>query len=171
MIRLAIGSLSAIACGLALLVGWELGAFAPNPGPVVAQYHAPPAATAPEATPPDHTNDWLASILARPLFSPDRRPPADGTVVAGGEVAALPRLSGVLVGPFGRSAIFAPDGEKPVIVAEGSRIAAWTVQAIRANTVEVVGPEGKRSLQPSFGNMQAAANPAVPLHVGPSQRQ
>jgi len=76
-----------------------------------------------------------------------------------------------MVGPFGRRAIFAPDGGKPLIVAEGSRIAAWTVQAIRANAVEVVGPDGKRTLEPTFGNMPAAGGPALPQRTGRSRRQ
>ncbi len=165
MIRLVIGGLSVIACGLAVILAWEVGAFAPAAGPIASPRRAA-AVAAPEAVVPDHTNEWVASILARPLFSPDRRPPADGSVVAGAELASLPRLSGVLVGPFGRSAIFAPDGGKPLIVVEGGRVAAWTVQAIRANAVEVVGPDGKRMLQPSFGNM-----PVAPQGMGPSQRQ
>jgi hypothetical protein len=170
MIRLALGGLSTIACGLAFALAWEIGAFAPDSDPVVPQ-HAVATATAPEATPPDHVNEWVASILARPLFSPDRRPPAEGSIVAGTELAGLPRLSGVLVGPFGRSAIFSPDGGKPIVVAEGARIAAWTVQAIQANAVEIVGPDGKRTVHPTFGNMPAAAGPVGPQRMGPSQRQ
>ena len=56
----------------------------------------------------DHAHDWVVTVLARPLFSPDRRPPADTVIVASGRtVPGLPRLAAILVGPFGRSAIFA----------------------------------------------------------------
>jgi hypothetical protein len=169
MIRLVIGGLTAIAGALAVVVAWEVGGFAPAPGPVASPHRAT-AVAAPEAAPPDHTSDWVASILARPLLSADRRPPAEGAAVAAGpELAGLPRLAGVLVGPFGRSAIFAPDGGKPIIVAEGSRIAAWTVHAIEANAVEIVGPDGTRTVHPTFGTMAGAGG--VPQHTGQSQRQ
>ncbi len=175
MIRLIVAGLSAVACGLAVVLAWEIGLFEPSLGPITPPHHST-AVAAPEVVAPDHTNEWVANILSRPLFSPDRRPPADGSVVAGAGLAGLPRLSGVMVGPFGRSAIFAPDGGKPLIVSEGGRIAAWTVQAIRANAVEVIGPDGKRTLEPTFGNMPAGAmpttgNPALPQRMGRSQRQ
>lgn len=170
MIRLIVGGLGTIACGLVVVLAWEIGLFDPSPGPVIST-HRSVAVAAPEVVAPDHTNEWLASILARPLFSPDRRPPAGGSVVAGAGLAGLPRLSGVMVGPFGRSAIFAPDGGKPLIVAEGGRIAAWTVQTIRANTVEVVGPDGRRTLEPTYSNMPAASSPALSQRTGRSQRQ
>jgi hypothetical protein len=170
VIRWVIVGLGAIACGFAVLLWWEVDAFAPAPDPI-ASPHSAAAVAAPEATPPDHTNDWVASILARPLFSQDRHPPAEGaTVVAGPELAGLPRLSAVLVGPFGRTAIFSPDGGKPIIVAEGSQIAAWTVRAIEANAVEIEGPDGKQTVHPTFGNMSSAAGAAASQHTGLSQR-
>jgi hypothetical protein len=55
-----------------------------------------------------------------------------------------------MVGPFGRSAIFALDGASPVVLAEGGRINVWTVHRIDAAAVEVVGPRGTRTLRPSF---------------------
>ena len=170
MTRLAAGSLATIASGLAVVLASEIAAIAPHPNPVVSQ-HRGPAATAPQATPPDHTNEWVTTILTRPLFNPGRRPPAEASVVTGNQLAALPRLSGVLVGPFGRNAIFAPEDGKPIIVAEGARVAAWTVLAIEANGVEIVGPDGRRTVHPTFGNLPAVLDLAAPKRMGLSQRQ
>ncbi|MGC1408981.1 MAG: hypothetical protein WA864_08590 [Acetobacteraceae bacterium] len=116
------------------------------------------------ATPPilstttSHMNDWVAITLARPLFSPDRRPTADAVTVASGRtVPGLPRLAGILVGPFGRSAIFATNGAKPIVVQEGGRVAAYTIKSIEATQVRLLGPDGAQVLYPSF---EPAAAPA-----------
>jgi hypothetical protein len=117
---------------------------------------APPqtrAATAIAHTPQPATNrtlDWVTAVLARPLFSPDRRPAADAASVAGSSLPGLPRLAGILVGPFGRSAIFAADGSKPIVVQEGGRVGAYTVRSIEVAQVQIVGPDGVQVLNPSF---------------------
>lgn len=94
--------------------------------------------------PEDHTDAWVATALARPLFSRNRKPtPADLKVAGGPTLAALPRLTGVVVGPFGRTAIFAgADGGKPVTVTEGNAIGAFTIQTIEPGGVTVSGPQG-----------------------------
>src|SRR5262249_12983841 len=152
--------------GLAATLAWEVDGFSPQPRPDELPRPTPAAAST-EAAPLDHTDDWVASILARPLFSPDRRTRADGPIASGAAPVGLPRLSGVLVGPFGRSAIFASDAGKPLIVAEGSRVAAWTVRTIAAGSVEIVGPGGSQTLHPAFENTR----PATPQRVGLSLRQ
>jgi hypothetical protein len=113
-------------------------------------------------TPPNHESEWVATILARPLFSPDRRPPSEGSAAAGNPIPDdLPRLAGVIVGPFDRSAIFAIDGGKPVVLREGGRLNAWTVRLIRAGEVEVEGPGGTRTVHPSFQSSSEAPNDAA----------
>ena len=98
-------------------------------------------------------------MLARPLFSPDRRPAADAVTVASGRtVPGLPRLAGILVGPFGRSAIFATNGAKPIVVQEGGRVADYTIKSIEATQVHLLGPDGAQVLYPSF---EPAAAPAA----------
>jgi hypothetical protein len=62
-----------------------------------------------------------------------------------------------MVGPFGRSAIFVPSGRKPLVVAEGGRVDAWTVQAIDAGAVRISGPGGVRTLHPTFQSSPAAS--------------
>lgn len=171
MIRLATAGLVAAAFGLAVTVAWEVGAFAPADRAAKPVPHASTAAVV-APIPPDHMNDWLTTILARPLFSPDRRPPAAASAVSGERLAGLPRLSGVLVGPFGRRAIFASDGGKPLVVGEGGRVADWTVRVIEAGAVEVAGPDGDHILRPSFENMpEAASHPPIPARTGLSLGQ
>lgn len=142
--------------GLVTTLAWELGAFAAPDAPIVPRPHVAVAAAPAEAA-PDHTREWIAAILARPVFSPDRRPAAMAAAAGVRLPEGLPRLSGVLVGPFGRSAIFAVEGRKPLVVDEGARIDVWTVRTIDADAVEVVGPGGARTLHTSF-----ASSPASP---------
>lgn len=96
--------------------------------------------------PRDHTDDWLATALARPLFSRDRRPtPAEAK--AGATLALLPRLTGVVIGPFGRSAIFAgTDGGKPTVVTVGKTLGEYKVEKIEPGVVTISGPQGVRQV-------------------------
>jgi hypothetical protein len=77
----------------------------------------------------------------------------------------------VLVGPFGRSAIFAADGAadgaaegaRLLVVSEGGRVNAWTVRRIAAGEVQMVGPGGDRIVHPSFPPSPGGpARPAAP---------
>jgi hypothetical protein len=154
--RATLAALLVAIAGLAATLAWELGAFASPDARIVPQPRAA-VAVAPAEAAPDHTGDWIAAILARPVFSPDRRPAVVASATGGRLPEGLPRLSGVVVGPFGRSAIFAADDRKPLVVDEGGRIGAWTVRTIDAGTVEVSGPGGARTLHPSF-----ASSPASP---------
>jgi hypothetical protein len=155
-----------IGAALIAIIAWEIGyaptadVASPHPRVVVAGARQPAA----EA---DHTTEWVATVLARPLFSPDRRPAAAETATIGGTgLPGLPRLTGILVGPFGRQAIFAVNGRKPIVVEEGARIDAYTVKSIDVAQVRLVGPEGVRVLNPSFlaasGMSNGAAAPSHP---------
>jgi hypothetical protein len=150
MTRLAISLLLATASLLGAILAGDLGAFSPTepqstPQPRVADV-APPLAL------PDPTTDRVATILARPLFSPDRRPVAVAAAAASGNPMpqGLPRLAGVIVGPFGPSAIFAVEGGKPTVVKESGRIDIWDVRVVNVGTVRINGPGGARTLHPSF---------------------
>ena len=165
MIRLAAALLLVGASPLVATLAWELGAF--SAAEPVSVPHSRRAVAAPPAPVSDHTAEWVATILARPLFSPDRRPPSEAPAArASGAPAGLPRLAGVVVGPFGRSAIFVPEGSKPMVVTEGGRVDAWTVRSIEVGTVQVSGPGGARTLHPSFESSPAAS--AAPGPTGQS---
>ena len=153
-----VGGALLVAAALVAVIALEVSS---PPADDVARSQTHPAATVPpiSSATADRTNDWVAAVLARPLFSPDRRPAADAVTVASGRtVPGLPRLAGILVGPFGRSAIFATNGAKPIVVQEGGRVADYTIKSIEATQVHLLGPDGAQVLYPSF---EPAAAPAA----------
>jgi hypothetical protein len=123
-----------------------------------------PAAPAPVATGADPTGAWASTILARPLFEPQRRPPAAPAMAEVSEPAAqeLPRLTGVLTGPFGRIAIFAnPEGGRPLVVAQGDRINGFLVQTVGLEEAKLLGPDGLRVARTGFGDPETAGRIAI----------
>jgi hypothetical protein len=176
MNRLALLGLALLATALAGAIALELGGggAAEDATGIVALRHAPLSkARAVSEDPVDHTDEWVATVLGRPLFSRDRRP-TPMVAKAGGEapMSSLPRLTGVMVGPFGRNAIFAgPDGGKPITLAEGATLGVYTVQSIAPGRVTVSGPDGVRELEPSYDAVArravAAETPQQQLPVRP----
>jgi len=162
--RLAIGLLAAVAAVLVATIVLELGGRSRDSEAMIAT-PAPglPATAAGRLTAPDpnQLTRLAATILARPLFSPGRRPPAVAAAGPGAPAESLPRISGVFVTPAGRRVIFATlkDG-KPLVVAEGGHVGAFTVQSIRAGQVTVHGPEGDRVLSPAFDPAAPVPGPA-----------
>ena len=125
------------------------------------------AATAADDAAPDpaRIDDWTRIVLARPLFSPSRRPAT--TIAAGPQ---QPRLSGIVMGPDGRRAIFAGDGDaRGMVAGVGQQAGAWQVRAIDQNSVQVFGPDGPRTLTPSrdasaSGTADVLGGGALPDH-------
>lgn len=78
------------------------------------------------------TAEVLAAILARPLFTPGRRPPAAAVRASGS-----PRLAGTIVGPGGvRVAILAwPGRDRPLALREGDSGAGLSVIAVSPGRV------------------------------------
>jgi hypothetical protein len=103
----------------------------------------------------DRRAEWLNEIMARPLFSPTRRPVE--TTVSG-----LPRLTGIVVAGSERVAIFAaPASEHPIVAHAGTRVGAYEVQTIADDGVTVVGPGGTTLIRPIF-DVARPAGPAPP---------
>jgi general secretion pathway protein N len=148
--RLVLGA----ALAAALYAGLEEDAAAPpDTAPPAAVHLAAPDTDPPAAQPIDA---WVSTILARPLFAPDRRPPARQDMPIEVE---LPRLIGVLVSPASRLAIFAgAAGGKPLVVAEGGSVGAHVLQSIRPGEAIMAGPRGQRILH-TFG--QGGGTPAT----------
>ncbi|MBV9812923.1 MAG: hypothetical protein JO326_09225, partial [Acetobacteraceae bacterium] len=97
----------------------------------------------------DHVEQWVGTILARPLFEASRRPPAATVQVA--TTPVLPRVAGVLVSATGKSVIFAATADqRPVVAGEGARVGAFTITSIAPGQVTIAGPDGIRVLQPTF---------------------
>ncbi len=131
----------------------------------------------PPATPPpsdyrDQNATRALTALARPLFNQDRRPTVpipDATPAP--LPTSLPRLTGTLVSSAGKRAVFAT-GDKSAVMAEGSRIDAWTVQAISAGTVTLTGPDGPRVLRLNFAAAELtrqAQAVELPLSLRPAR--
>ena len=114
---------------------------------------------------------WGDTVLARPVFSPSRRPPSVARVAQKSAVQAkLPRLAGIMVDGARRSVIFAPVGDrKPIIVAEGGEFDGFRVERIEAGGVTVSGPGVRQILRPSFDLSAAPPQPVVapPVPIAP----
>ena len=107
--------------------------------------------------------DFATTILARPLFRPDRHPFPTGDQDVSTAPVDLPRLTGILMSDDIRRAIFAPDGaDKAIVVAVGESVGDWRVQEIAADSVTMVGPDGTRRLRPKFAANPAPATPGAP---------
>ena len=161
---------------LAALLGAGLVAEQVLPGdplpPPVRPPPLPAEAASVGASPPVAV--WAAAALARPLFNPGRRPDAvEAAARAPEQQADLPRLAGIEVTPQGRYAIFAGRGPAgtATIASEGAKIGVWLIEAIRPAEVQVAGPDGRRTLRPSYSDAppapQAAAPPRPFLGIGP----
>lgn len=147
-------ALALVGAGLLATIGVEIGSARPAPAPTVAARANPSAAAPPPAQGDDATDraGLMQTVLARPLFSATRRPPAAAAVASSAAPeATLPRMTAILIDGDRRSAIFAARaGGKPSVIAEGGHLGPFTVQTIEPQQVTVVGPEGKRTLRTSF---------------------
>ena len=104
---------------------------------------------------------WTNLILARPLFSRDRRP----TEAAHAGKAALPRLTGTIRGSEGELAIFQSADGKSHVLGPGAMIAEWTLAGIIDGAVTLEHGANIITLRLSYANLpivpQPAATPAV----------
>lgn len=146
-------SLILLAASLGAVIAWEIAASRDD----VPAAPPPSRTTSPNlpATPPvmptgvERSAGWVATTLARPLFRPDRRPPAATPSGPAPAEEALPRLTGIMVSGDGRSAIFA-GSPQPIVLREGGRLGGFTVHLIESGQVTLLGPDGLREVRPSF---------------------
>jgi len=97
----------------------------------------------------------LHEVLARPLFSPDRRPVEIGVAGAHG----LPRLTGIVVAGSQRVAIFAgQSNEQPIVAQAGAHVGAYEVRTIVDAGVTMMGPEGETLIRPIFDVFHPSAS-------------
>jgi len=89
-----------------------------------------------------------ATILARPLFSPTRRPPEAEVTDHSETLLSDMRLTGILITPDQRLAIFAPAGGKPLVRSEGEMVSDWRIESIANQSVSLTGPTGATTLEP-----------------------
>jgi general secretion pathway protein N len=155
-------AMPALAATLTLLlaVEWMLPGAAPQ--------HIAPAI--PEAGPDVGTDaavgQWAATILARPIFNPDRRPAA----LADSSDAAepLPRLTAIIIVAGVSRAVFSTPGAKPILVGQGGAVGGYQLKEIKTDSVSLLGPDGgMTTLRPQY---LAPAATAVPGN-GPNTNQ
>jgi hypothetical protein len=108
----------------------------------------------------------VRDILARPLFSQMRRPAYGADRPVAQQDPTLPRLSGILLLPSLRRAIFEAAGAKgqiATIVGETGKIDDWTVESIAGDGVTLARSGETMFLAPAFASAEAArAAPPVP---------
>jgi hypothetical protein len=148
--RLRLGIGAVIVVGLV----WLFYATWPMSGPdLVAARHAPRTRSPEEVQRSEQVDKWIATALNRPLFSANRRPAVEAPSLAVADVPpALPRLTAILVGPFGKEAVFVlSDGTgKAVTVHENERAGPYRIRQITPGAVVVEGPQGVATLHPVF---------------------
>ncbi len=142
------------ACGVLLLLIGLAWLPTPEPPAVPVPRHAHPAAPASPAEEDTVDYDQIEqTVLARPLFTIGRRPAKlpETASHAGGN--GVPRLSGILITPYGRRAIFSPEGGKPLVVAVGASVGQHRVAAIEADGVRLDGMA--QALHPTLDRQRA----------------
>jgi hypothetical protein len=106
----------------------------------------------------------IDTILKRPLFAANRRPPVPKQTAENPDAVTPPplpeRLAGVMLGPHGREALFGNPGGKPTAVGVGGTIGGWTVSVIELDRVVLTGAFGERVLEPSEGDQSDARSSA-----------
>lgn len=151
---------SLLACGVALvgLLGLELRA-----SQTVMHHPAglPAAMVMPgvDATTPTGTAASVDMILARPLFTLDRRPAAPIQAAA-----LLPRLAGLVLAPSLHLALLQVSDDsdrRPLLVDQGSSISGW--QVIRIDTAGVLLRHGGQSVALTLRQADARAVPPTPI--------
>lgn len=109
-------------------------------------------ATRPDAPPLDA---WTDIVLSRPLFSPDRRPPASEA----GPRLGLPRLAGTIGTGDAMLAIFQAEGGKAVTASTGAKVGDWTVAEITPGAVTLARGGSRATLRLRFAD-QKVSTPA-----------
>jgi len=151
---------AALAAALGLSALAEIlapGADAPFAAPV-----RPPLAAAGDADPAGMATSWSATILARPVFRPDRKPLSAAPPAA----TVLPRLTAIVVTAAGSVAIFTGDDGKALVLSTGGDVAGYKVTKIGADSVELAGLSGTQILRPRRSPAAADSTdpPIIPPH-------
>jgi hypothetical protein len=138
---------------------------------LVARTQPAPAAPVTSAVPiANRSETWPAILLGRPLFAPDRRPVPEAAGPVPHEMPPPPRLSGIVLSPSLRLAIFESNHTtRAIVVADGGVIDGWTVAMIEADSV-TLARDGSESitLRPHFAEGGATAHlpPPPPVSRG-----
>ena len=111
--------------------------------------------------PHENVRELLATVLARPLFNPSRRPSDKADTGTGAAGLGDSRLTGIVTEPKRRIAIFVVTGGKPLIVGEGENVNGWRIDSITPQEVSLSGPDGTKTLTPKSD--PSLVVPSVPM--------
>jgi len=121
-----------------------------------------------ERSPPTTETGAQAREIAEPGAT-QRAPEAASTDHAGDLRPSNVRLSGIVIEPDRRIAIFAVTGAKSVALLEGEALNDWRVDSISAQQVSLSGPSGTMTLKPKSD--ATLVRPAAPSASPASQPQ
>jgi hypothetical protein len=145
-----------VCAGLILIEFGSISSHRPSPGA-----RLPPAKIEPAA--PEIRK------LADPLFSPTQRRPETASS-ANANDAASPlrdvRLTGVVIGPDVRIAIFAMTGTNSRVLSEGEALKGWRLDSISPKGVVLSGPAGNIMLEPQPDTNLVRPPPPVAVQSG-----
>lgn len=149
---------------LLLLILWAWLPSRPPPAlPAPRPVHAAAGARTADADEVDY-DELAETVLARPLFTIGRRPVKIAETSGHSAGTGMPRLSGIMITPTGRLAIFMPDGGKPQEVAVGATVGQHVVREIDADGVLLEGVA--RKLRPTLDRQRAGGLPTNPINPG-----
>jgi hypothetical protein len=163
----------AFAIATVLLVAIIAELFLSHPGAEVASL--PPLEAVPSRTlspfSPAHAVDV---ILSRPLFRPGRRREGGGMLAHVDDT--LPRLTGIVITPSRKVAVFQPAAEKAKALMEGDSIGGWTIQKIDHQQVVLQKSGGTMTIVPTkepsngeiAGGISPRGNPVANQNRGPA---
>lgn len=132
--------------GALLLLEWDSGQPSTESPVVIASPR--PAETTPRRIQDPHVDELVATTLSRPLFSSTRRPRDRAVASQAGDPEFQLRLSGIVIEPERRIAIFAKTGAKPLVRSEGETLDEWRLDSITPREVTLTGPTGSTTLEP-----------------------
>ena len=101
--------------------------------------------------------------IAEPLYGPTQRPSeAASSGNAGDPRPPDVRLSGIVIEPDRRIAIFAVNGTKSVVLSEGETLNDWQIDSISSQKISLSGPAGTMTLKPKpDANLVRSSPPAA----------
>jgi len=112
--------------------------------------------------------DLVGSILSRPLFQPERRPPEP--MLAQALALVMPRLTGIVIAPGRTAAIFqSAKSPQPVVLKTGEVLEnIWAVVDIAVGKVTLAQGDTMLVLQPHFAADRdlPSPKPTQPWKVG-----
>jgi hypothetical protein len=156
--------LLAAACSVIVMLEWAHASIRATPASGVAGAPSALLSHGQRGTMPglrEKPVDSAGAILARPLFAPSRRPPAPAAATDPAAIAEPPRLTGVIVAPSTRRAIFAATKGRATVVSEGGSIGGYLVKSIDPSGAVLSGPMGEHVLRTTYAKRNFLIRPHV----------